>query len=211
MDLRARHEPLDLRTRKRIGAMQHIQRVALDLFDADGYEAVTVSEIAEQADVGERSIYRYFGTKPMIVLHDEIDQQTLDVFAHHVASLPVIEAVARTIDDVAPLFTDGAMDDARRRLDLVHQHRELRAAMATYIDDLGDALGDALAEARAAAPDRLTARIHGRCIVTALAVAVDDWFVDPDPGTLLDRLHCAISALTSLTIGSSPSQPLATT
>jgi len=59
-----------LRERKRLAAMRRVQEVALDLFDARGFESVSIEEIARAAEVSPSSIYRYFGTKEQIVLYD---------------------------------------------------------------------------------------------------------------------------------------------
>ncbi|MFI9510999.1 TetR/AcrR family transcriptional regulator [Nocardia sp. NPDC052566] len=65
--------------RRKLEAMSRIQRVALDLFDEHGYRAVTVERVAAAAGVSPSSIYRYFGTKEMLVLYDEQDPQVLEV------------------------------------------------------------------------------------------------------------------------------------
>ena len=63
-----------LRERKRRTAMDHIQRIDLDLFDAEGYEAVTIEQIAEASEVSPSSVYRYFGTKEGLVISDSDDE-----------------------------------------------------------------------------------------------------------------------------------------
>ena len=75
-----------LRERWRISAMRTIQERALDLFDARGFDAVTIEEIASAAEVSPSSVYRYFGTKEGLVVADEFDswsqeavEQILDV------------------------------------------------------------------------------------------------------------------------------------
>ncbi|SDH10798.1 DNA-binding transcriptional regulator, AcrR family [Rhodococcus triatomae] len=68
-----------LRERKRLEAMQRIQAVALDLFDRHGYRTVTIEQVAAQAQVSPSSVYRYFGTKERLVLHDEYDPQILEM------------------------------------------------------------------------------------------------------------------------------------
>jgi AcrR family transcriptional regulator len=198
MNLEPRAQPLDLRTRKRIAATRHIQQIALDLFDAHGYDNVTIADIARVADVGERSIYRYFGTKAMVVFYDEIDQHAIDAFAGHIRRHDLLAAVRDTLDDIEPMLTDAVMSDSVRRLRLAHQHRGLEAALANYTTQLGDALGVAIARASQQRDDDLTARIHGRCIITALTAAIDAWYVGQAPRPLIDYLRDATDALTNL-------------
>lgn len=50
--------------------MTHVQQVALDLFDAHGFDAVTIEQIARAAQVSPSSVYRYFGTKAGLILVD---------------------------------------------------------------------------------------------------------------------------------------------
>jgi AcrR family transcriptional regulator len=198
MNLEPRAQPLDLRSRKRIAAIRHIQRVALDLFDEHGYDSVTIADIARAADVGERSIYRYFGSKPMLVFYDEIDQQAIDVFADRIRHQELLAAVAATLDDLEPMLTDEVMSDSLRRLRLVQQHRELEAALADYAVQLGDAFGVVIARARQQADDDLVARVHGRCIISALTAAILAWNKAPVRRPLIDNLRDAMDALAGL-------------
>ena len=62
-----------LRERWRINATRTIQERALDLFDARGFDAVTIEEIAVAAEVSPSSVYRYFGTKEGLLVADEFD------------------------------------------------------------------------------------------------------------------------------------------
>ena len=43
--------------------MEHIQQVAMELFDAHGYQAVTISQITTAAGVSDSTFYRLFQTK----------------------------------------------------------------------------------------------------------------------------------------------------
>ncbi|MCV7721954.1 TetR/AcrR family transcriptional regulator [Micrococcus luteus] len=52
-----------LRQRNRQAAMEHIQQVAMELFDAHGYQAVTISQITTAAGVSDSTFYRLFQTK----------------------------------------------------------------------------------------------------------------------------------------------------
>lgn len=202
MNLEPRPQPLDLRTRKRIAATRHIQQVALGLFEAHGYDNVTIADIARAADVGERSIYRYFGTKAALVFYDDIDRHAIDVFADHIRHHEPLAAVRDMLDDLEPMFTDEVLSDSLRRLRLVHQHRDLEVALADYATQLGDAVGVVIARARHQPDDDLVARIHGRCIITALTAAIDAWYLAPDRRPLIDNFRHATHAL--VTLGTNP-------
>ena len=65
-----------LRERWRLNAIRTIQERALDLFDARGFDAVTIEEIAAAAEVSPSSVYRYFGTKEGLLVADEFDSMS---------------------------------------------------------------------------------------------------------------------------------------
>lgn len=67
------------RDRKKASTRKSIVAAALDLFEASGYDNVTVDQIAEQSDVSPRTLYRYFPTKSAIVF--EVQASWMAVFA----------------------------------------------------------------------------------------------------------------------------------
>ena len=78
--------------------MYRIQSVALDLFEARGFEDVTVEEIAEASEVSPSSVYRYFGTKEQIVLWDEYDPDMAEILVAALDSDAVpIEGLRRVL------------------------------------------------------------------------------------------------------------------
>lgn len=60
---------LTLRDRKRAAVRAEVMAVAIDLFLAEGYEAVTVDQIATAAGLSPRSFFRYFANKEAVFTH----------------------------------------------------------------------------------------------------------------------------------------------
>ncbi|MFI6393613.1 TetR/AcrR family transcriptional regulator [Nonomuraea sp. NPDC050540] len=65
-----------LRDRRRIETRQAIQAHAIRLFLDQGYDATTVTGVAEAAGVSAMTVYRHFATKEDLVLYDDYDQVT---------------------------------------------------------------------------------------------------------------------------------------
>ncbi|WP_034177150.1 TetR/AcrR family transcriptional regulator [Burkholderia ambifaria] len=57
------------RARKRIQMLTHLAATGARLFDAHGYDAVTMEQIAAQADVAKRTLYNHFPTKEAVLAH----------------------------------------------------------------------------------------------------------------------------------------------
>src|SRR5258708_10347184 len=66
-----------LTDRKRRRAKETIRQAALDLFRERGFDAVSVTDIAERAEVGRTTFFRYFGDKQE-VLFSEPDEAVAD-------------------------------------------------------------------------------------------------------------------------------------
>ncbi|MGI5242729.1 TetR/AcrR family transcriptional regulator [Dactylosporangium sp. CA-139066] len=62
-----------LRERKQQRAREEIIAAAYDLFEERGYADVTVTDIAERAQVGRTTFFRYFGDKQEVVFAGEQD------------------------------------------------------------------------------------------------------------------------------------------
>jgi AcrR family transcriptional regulator len=62
-----------LRERKQQRARGEIVAAAYDLFEERGYADVTVTDIAERAQVGRTTFFRYFGDKQEVVFANEQD------------------------------------------------------------------------------------------------------------------------------------------
>lgn len=57
------------RARKRQQMLAHLSTTAAALFEAAGYDEVTMEQIAERADVARRTLYNHFATKEAVLAH----------------------------------------------------------------------------------------------------------------------------------------------
>lgn len=87
-----------LRARKMARTRDQIAEAAIRLFVEQGYDATTLEEVAERADVHKRTLLRYFPSKAHLVLHPQYasieefretmavrgDRPTLGVWQDHV-------------------------------------------------------------------------------------------------------------------------------
>ena len=77
---------LTLRERKQQKAREQIIDAAFALFAERGFAQVSVTDIAERAEVGRTTFFRYFGDKQEVVFADE--QQILEAIAAAGAAVP---------------------------------------------------------------------------------------------------------------------------
>lgn len=70
--------PIGLRERKKLLARHALERAAFDLFARQGYDATTVGDIAEAAQVSRASFFRYFTAKEDVLSGD--DEERRDAF-----------------------------------------------------------------------------------------------------------------------------------
>lgn len=166
-----------LRERKRLAAMRRLQEVALDLFDERGYDGVTVEVIAAAAEVSPSSVYRYFGSKEQLVLHDEFDLQLLDVLATELAAHPAVEAVRRAVSSLMLRFFGRDEELSRRKIRYWMEEPAVQAAAARQTEQFTEVIAAHLAQAVGRPPDDLEVRVVAVALVSTLVAAARHWYL----------------------------------
>lgn len=133
------------RERKKLTSMTRIQSVALDLFEARGFDAVTVEEIAAASEVSPRSVYRYFGTKEELVLWDRFDLSMEDVLSTALAHPVPLDGIREVVEQALGDFTPRDEADTRRRVTLMMSTPELEQVGAARTYAMAEIVGDVLA------------------------------------------------------------------
>ena len=103
------------RDRKRNATRERLITEAARLFGAKGFDETTTTEIAEAADVAQRTLFRHFPTKEAVLFGDMVDLRFAlrDALDARPADEPVLEAVRQA---VLALANDHQRHAERRRL-----------------------------------------------------------------------------------------------
>jgi AcrR family transcriptional regulator len=135
-----------LRERKKAKTRAAIQEAALHLFDRQGYDATTVDQIAELAEVSQSTFFRYFPTKEDVVLHDRYDPLLLADFLAQPAELGPIAALRRTLRAVFGTLPPDELAAERHRATLIISVPELRARALDQLTSTLQPFTEAVAE-----------------------------------------------------------------
>ncbi|MGW7546325.1 TetR/AcrR family transcriptional regulator [Streptomyces sp. NPDC054770] len=181
---------LGLRERKKIKTREAIRTAMYALVTEQGYDATTIEQIAERAEVSPSTVYRYFPTKEDIVLTDEYDP------------LIMAELRARPADEPWPVslrhvmhraIRMGIKDDpvvSRLRTRLMVEVPAVRSRMMESMSSTGRMLRQAISERTGRDPDSLEVRVYAMSIVGGLMETSMYWAEqdhEPDYDALVDR------------------------
>jgi AcrR family transcriptional regulator len=119
--------PTTLWDRTRQLASQEILKTALRLFTEQGYDETTIAQIAREAGVSQRTLFRYFGTKEDLLGggQDRFGQVLMDTISEQPADAGVWEALRAGV--AAVLALHDSREQALERFRLLHDTASLRA------------------------------------------------------------------------------------
>lgn len=96
-----------LRAQRRIETQRAIQAHAVRLFTERGYDATTVTDVAEAAGVSPMTVYRHFPTKEDLVLVDQYGRLVAERIAASSAAQPLVRRIGRALIESATTLTGG--------------------------------------------------------------------------------------------------------
>lgn len=175
---------------------QRIQDVALDMFAARGFDAVTVEEIATAAGVSHMTFFRNFPTKESVVVSDPYDPVIADHVARQPADLSTLERVRRGLLTVVGDIDEYIDATARARIEIGINHHRLRAAMWENTHRTEDVIVASLVGSGA---PPFEARVAAGACLGALMAALLDWARDGSGEELGDRIRRALEQLRVVT------------
>jgi AcrR family transcriptional regulator len=166
-----------LQARKKLAAMRRIQEAALDLFEERGFDDVAIEAVAATAEVSPRTVYRYFGSKEMLVIWDEEDESTLSPLVPQFAGPDPIGALREAMRSGFAAMSAADLRLIRRRVTLVYRHPAIEAALTLHAYEKSRRI------AAAVAPDGadLEAQIFVHAFVGGVLGAMRHWCLSGFP------------------------------
>jgi AcrR family transcriptional regulator len=139
-----------LTERKRQRVQRRIIEAADELFAAEGFDNVSVTDIAARAEVGRTTFFRYFGDKAEVVFaHEQEMFEAIAVIASHDA-VEAAHTPAQAVEQLRPIVLE-LCDRASANFhgyalhyELVEKHLELRARDALKTQRIAETLSDLL-------------------------------------------------------------------
>jgi AcrR family transcriptional regulator len=135
-----------LRERKKEQTRQRIAAVALQLFAERGFEAVTVNEIAEAAEVAKATLFAYFPSKEALVLGGVAGDDLAGIAARRPPGQPFLAALRAYFRALAAAgVPEPELGALITRVRVIQDSPALRGAANALLYRQRDALAVALA------------------------------------------------------------------
>lgn len=175
-----------LRERKKLKTRMAIRRATYRLIAEQGYDATTVEQIAEAAEVSPSTVFRYFPTKEDIVLTDEFDPIMEEELRARPVDEPLVESLRHVMrETIARGFTGEfeSAEELRLRAQLMVEVPAVRSRMMESMSVTGRMLCQVVAERTGRDPAGLEVRVlcmglMGALMETSLYWAENDYQCD---------------------------------
>jgi AcrR family transcriptional regulator len=197
---------IGLRERKRLRTRQTVARVALELFDRQGFQATTIPQIAAAADVSPRTVSAYFPHKEDLAFPD-VEEELQSLAARMGDRLPGETAIDALRGWIASWLDDRervAERQARRRV--IRSDERLSAHEQRHTLQARETIAAAIARDLGVAADALEPRIAAAATLTVFDVLAEgDGVRDPaEAAAVVDRALLFIGAGIRALGGSGP-------
>ncbi|PNG22929.1 TetR family transcriptional regulator [Streptomyces cahuitamycinicus] len=187
--------PLGLRERKKIKTRQAIRTATYALIEEQGYDATTIEQIADRAEVSPSTVFRYFPAKEDIVVTDEWDP----VIMAELRARPQDESWADVLRHVMRTALDLSLAEEpevmRLRTRLGVEVPAVRARMMESMAVTGRLLREALAERSGLDPDSLELRVFAMSVMGGLMEVSRYWAETGHRDDIRDLVDRALDVL----------------
>jgi AcrR family transcriptional regulator len=198
-------KPISLRERKKARTRQALVAAALRLFAERGFEATTVADIAEAADVSPRTFFTYFPAKEDVLFAGAKDriERLRDALAKRAPDESFLDALRRAARDI---LADAAFqaDAQRTHMQVIGANPALGARALQDLLAAEQVVAAAIAADLGVDQTDLQPQVAAAAAVNALRGALMTWFLsgasgDPQPAfdQALDLLEHGLGTLSA--------------
>ncbi len=178
-------------------AVERLQAAALELFDEQGFERTTVAEIAQRAELTQRTFFNHFADKRevLFVMSSELQQEIVREIADTADDAPPLDAAVRALEVVADKMLESSRAVVARRHAVVSANPELLERELGKNAVLTEAIAGAL-QARGCDPE--TAFLAAGAAMLAQQAAFRTWTRPGETRALRDLLPDAVRSLRTI-------------
>jgi AcrR family transcriptional regulator len=164
---------LGLRDRKKIKTRDAIRRAAMRLIKANGYASTTIEQIAEAAEVSASTYFRYFPSKEVVMIANDLDQVTVDALAKQPPELSSVQAFRRALETTLATLSKDEWEFERDRQLMVLTIPELLTAQFEEYRRTMTKLAEADCRRLGRDPDDLEVRVFYGALAGGLMAVLD--------------------------------------
>jgi AcrR family transcriptional regulator len=154
-------------------ARGRLEQAALELYTERGFDGTTVADIAERADLTERTFFRYFADKREVLFWGQ--GVLLELVTQRIAQAPdsasPIDAVGAGLQATGELF-EGRREHARRRQAVIAANAGLRERELIKLASLAAVIAEGLGRRGVSEP---AATLTAETGVAVFKVAFERW------------------------------------
>jgi len=164
---------LGLRDRKKIKTRDTIRREAMRLIEENGYANTTVEQIAEAAEVSPSTFFRYFPSKEMVLMANDLDLVTVEALEKQPPDMPSLQAFRRALEITMATLSEDEWRFERARIRMVLSIPELKSAQFDEYRRTVTALTEADCRRTGREPDDFEVRVFVGALAGGLMAVLD--------------------------------------
>jgi AcrR family transcriptional regulator len=164
-----------LRERKKIKTRLEIRQATFRLVAAQGWDATTIDQIAEEAEFSPSTVLRYFPVKEDIVLTDDYDPVMEHALRTRPAGEPLLESVRAVVTAALRSSLDTRPDEVLLRTRLMLEVPAVRARMVESVSATSRMLCRVIAERTGRDAGELEVRIFAASLLAAVLETTLYW------------------------------------
>ncbi|MGB3697868.1 MAG: TetR family transcriptional regulator [Gordonia sp. (in: high G+C Gram-positive bacteria)] len=171
-----------LRERQKAQTRADIRAAALRLILDQGYEATTVAQIADAANVSHTTFFRYFQSKEQVIISDDLDAQRESIFASIPAGLTHFGLVRELIIRMFEIVEADPWASNPDRFRIIRTEPVLYATFQLESDRIISEATDVFADYLGISPNDRALRVFVAAISGVMFHLSDVARYDPDAG-----------------------------